>query len=792
MTEPANQPERTQAAQAARKVELIVSQLDSLPTLPRIASQLIRMTRSDLVTSREVIELIKQDQAVTAKILSLARKAGSGIRDEIATVDKCVLLMGLEAVRSAALSVKVFELFEPTAEISGPFDLPGFWKHALATALAAERLGSLMPHSPGADAPPSDTLFVAGLLHDIGKAALHHCLPKSYAKVIDAAESSHAPLLALERKLLGIDHTVVGRRLAQNWNLPLGVADAIWLHHNPPAGLPESVARRGFAQVVHLADLLVRELRLGYSGNYSRPIDSDTLAGSMGIDPARLDEVRRWLPDELANRAELIGVGQIDSRDLYHEALKGANEELARLNAKLLDRSASLSAKAKYFDLLAELNRRVRPGSQPTEVVELIGTLLRPMIGVARLVAFSESPSESSDLATDPAIDGVVIDGEHGTQRFSLSPHEGEIEGLAAARRTGQFASGPSTEEFALFPLAGHLGWVHGQIGAPLPLADCQFLPLLAEGRWVGGLVFAAPANNDFVRSWTAHRAELLAVASAGGLAIRAAQLTASAGRIAEELAQSAESCAQLQDQLVRQKALASVGMMAAGAGHELNNPLMVISGRSELLAAEEPDPARKAALEQIRQNALRASSIITDLMGFAQPPSARPQRIDLPALVRQMTDTLTQAGIGVELKIDPDLPPASVDPAQLREVIQEVLDNAQQAMAAQDADRSIDVSLAIAPVLGNRHGGGRELVLTITDRGIGMEPFVLEHATDPFFSARPAGRGRGLGLARARRLIENNGGTIRLESVPKAGTTVRITVPVEAAPAPSPTGREL
>jgi signal transduction histidine kinase len=67
------------------------------------------------------------------------------------------------------------------------------------------------------------------------------------------------------------------------------------------------------------------------------------------------------------------------------------------------------------------------------------------------------------------------------------------------------------------------------------------------------------------------------------------------------------------------------------------------------------------------------------------------------------MTDTLARSGIHVELKIAPDLPAGSADPAQLQEVIQEVLDNAQQAMAAQDADRRVDVSLAVAPVAGLR-----------------------------------------------------------------------------------------
>ena len=794
MSEVPSQTESAEAGQVARRVELIVAQLDSLPTLPRIASQLLRLTRSDQSTTRQVIDLIKQDQAVTAKIMSMARRAGSGIRDDATTIDKCVLLMGLEAIRSAALSVKILEIFDPASGAKGgKFDLGEFWKHSLAVALACERLAKLMPKPAAADtAPTADELFVAGLLHDIGKAALHDCLPKSYAKVIEAAESSHAPLLALERKLLGIDHSVVGKRLGQRWDLPPGVIDAIWLHHNPPGAMPESVRNRGFAPAVHLADLIARELRLGYSGNYPRPADSSTVAAAMGIDADRLDEVRRWLPNELANRSELIGIDQLDSRDLYHFALKGANEELAKLNEKLLAGRSRLAGKERYFDVLGELSRRLRPGDRPIQVAATIAQLLAPIIGVPRLVVFSEAPNASAGIATDPQIEGVLFDAGAGQpEPFMLAPADGEVEGLTAARRAGSldpaYAASQSepgvayatpADQFALFPLQGQLGWVHSQLSKPLALERCCLLPLPARGRWVGGLVFAATPGNEFVRTWLAYRDELLAVASAAGLALRTAQVTAEMDRTAEELAQSAEVCLRLQDQLVRQKALASVGMMAAGAGHELNNPLTVISGRSELLAADESDPSRREALEQIRANAQRASGIITELMDFAQPPPAKPQSISLAEFAETLVAPLRQSGIDVTVAAEANLPAAWADPLQLAEAVQEVLNNAQQAMAAQDSNRKLELKLAHAPLASQ----GGQLELTITDTGVGMDSFVLEHATDPFFSARQAGRGRGLGLARARRLIEHNGGSLRLESSPGVGTTVRITVPGSTA----------
>ncbi|MCG3180647.1 MAG: Adaptive-response sensory-kinase SasA [Phycisphaerae bacterium] len=765
------------ATEAARKVEMIVAQLDSLPTLPRIVTQLLRMTRSDQTGARQVIELIKQDQALTAKILSLARRAGSGIRDDVTTIDRCVVLMGLEAVRNAAMSVKIFEIFNPADETgAGKFNLTGFWQHSLAVALACEQLapGLAKSAAAGGQRPPSaDDLFVAGLLHDIGKAALHYALPKSYSKVIEAAQKSHAPLPGIERRLIGIDHSVVGKRLAQKWNLPEGVAEAVWLHHTPPSALPESARARGFAPAVHLADLIVREMRLGFSGNFPRPASAEQVAESLGVPAAMLEPIRRQLPEQLAARASLIGIDKLDSRELYHNAIAGANEELARLNAQLLHRSVNLASKARQFDLLADLNRELRPAAAPIEVAELIAKLFAQVLECPRVAVFSEPP-ESPRPGCDPLIEGVVAQSDgRVVERFLLTPDGVDVAGLAEARRRGWFDTTQSPDGFGLYAVEGHLSWIHHRLSQPLPLAGARLMPLPAEGVWIGGVLFATEGEQAAASRWPAGRSELFALASAAALALRAAQLHARRENMLEELAAAAQRLAQAQDELTRQQAMASVGRMAAGAGHELNNPLTVICGRAELLSHDEADPKRKEALEQILAHAQRASSIVSELMSFARPPVARPDAVDAAALLRTLTAPLADADIDVRIQTETDPPLVLCDPEQMRQSLSAILENARQAMAQDAGGRHVNVR--IAPVL----LAEREMIeIAIADTGGGMSPEVLEHATDPFYSARPAGRGRGMGLALARRLIENNVGQIRLESEPGSGTVVYVRLP--------------
>ncbi len=123
-----------------RQVELILRQVDSVPTLPEVATRLLKLTASSEVETEEVINLIRADQSLTARLLSLASRADTGLRKEARTVGKAVVLLGFEAVRSAVLSIKVFEMFTQEAPESSGLDRREFWKHSLAVACAAELL----------------------------------------------------------------------------------------------------------------------------------------------------------------------------------------------------------------------------------------------------------------------------------------------------------------------------------------------------------------------------------------------------------------------------------------------------------------------------------------------------------------------------------------------------------------------------------------------------------------------------------------------------------------------------
>ena len=211
---------------------------------------------------------------------------------------------------------------------------------------------------------------------------------------------------------------------------------------------------------------------------------------------------------------------------------------------------------------------------------------------------------------------------------------------------------------------------------------------------------------------------------------------------------------------------------LAYGAGHEINNPLANIAARAQSLLPGEADAERRRRLSTIVDQAFRARDMIGGLMVFARPPKPRLADIDLHEVVRPVVEAVRPLADtrGVRLEYSPPPMPllVRVDAAQIGEALRALAMNAFEAV--EDGGRVV-----IAAAGGAGDGCHR---IEITDDGRGMDVDVARRAFDPFFSGRDAGRGIGLGLPKALRLIESNGGTIDLSSRPGRGTRVLVELP--------------
>lgn len=298
-------------------------------------------------------------------------------------------------------------------------------------------------------------------------------------------------------------------------------------------------------------------------------------------------------------------------------------------------------------------------------------------------------------------------------------------------------------------------------------------LPILVGGRAVGGVLFhAAPQVS---RAIGRSVEDCRALARFIGFCVSTTQARGAAERLNEELFDLNRRLGEAQGALVRTRSLSMIGEMAAGAAHELNNPLAVISGRAQMLLAKETDEEVAGSLRTVLDEVGKASRIVTELMSFAKPRAPAPTLIDLATIFDRLAQhwdaDLRKEGRRVEFSAaDPDLR-VYADKQHLTDVLLAVLRNAVEAT---------DPTLGRVSINSPSSASDKEVRMVIEDNGVGMSPDVLEHALDPFFSSRPAGRGRGLGLSLAHRLAGINGGRLCLESTPGGGTTVTIDWPAQ------------
>jgi len=321
--------------------------------------------------------------------------------------------------------------------------------------------------------------------------------------------------------------------------------------------------------------------------------------------------------------------------------------------------------------------------------------------------------------------------------------------------------------------LAGDdLDWLLSAISPRLDGEYRYWICLDADSQCIGGVVWGGAAGD--AQRVSAQVPDLPEIARWWALALQTSQMRQEAKFLAEQLAEAQRQLQSAQSQSAPDQMLTALGEIAAGAAHEMNNPLAVISGRSQLLAGQLADPRQRVMAQQIFEQSQRLSDIISDLMDYAKPPPAKPVPCAVAELIAQASQLAKSKDDPADRNIELDLgdtPTVMVDAAQVSAALAEILLNACQ--ATEPAGGQVKIQSAFDP-------HSNRVAITIADNGCGMDEHVLKHAFDPFFSSRQAGRRRGMGLAKALRWVEASGGVIRLESRPMQGTRCLILLPAE------------
>lgn len=741
-----------------QRIELILRQLDTLPTLPAVAARLLQLTADDLSSTQEVIDLVSSDPALTAKIISLCTRADKGVRSDVVTIEKAVKLLGFSAIRNTVLSLKVLEVFQKSEVVSSQnaadepepeaFDRDGLWTHALAVGVLAELIAK---SHPGQQDLPADQAFVCGLLHDVGKLALDQVLPRSYARVVEICKNKRTAMAEVERRIVGIDHHTAGKRLAEQWGLPHVIQDCMWLHGSPYEALPDLPHRR-MVGLITLSNALVRRQMLGFSGNHGPAIETDVLIERLGLSKPAVDATMARLYDELHRRSGELGLGDKPSQDLLMASIQRANEALGRLNAQLSFSSKQAAGQARVLDTIAAFHGQATPGRSVQDVLESVMASAQSLFGDGFYAVLY--PNATTEHREEWLI---------GQQ----SPGGGAVYESIDPPPSAPALSEMDAHEPAAMNLMGLLPWVIDALSRADDVREIRLLPLSSGWGTAALLIHDRP----LLPAW--HVLSPL-LATWGGTIAAAAQHEG-AKRMSEALNDANTELAEAQDALLKQQSLARLGEMAAGAAHEMNNPLAVIAGRSQLLSKSLTAGTREQqAAQLVFQESHKLSDLITALHMFANPPTPQCRPVQMLGLLDEVVRTARQSrskrerNTEITMGVKGDLPIIHCDPAMIARAVTELLLNAMQANPTGEVHLAAHTDAALESV-----------IIKVVDDGDGMDGRTLNHAFDPFFSAKPAGRQVGMGLARAQQLVLAHGGDIDLRSVLNEGTTATLRLPI-------------
>jgi putative nucleotidyltransferase with HDIG domain len=265
------------------EIKRIIRDTKSLPTLPGIIFKLTSLAEDDKSSVHEMAKLVSSDHILSAKVLRLVNSPFYGFSGRISTISNALILLGVNVVRSLALSSSIFEMMEK--------NIVGLWEHSLAAAVAANVISRRLK------LPECEEISTAALLHDIGKVIIKIKLEEDYNHLLSLIHEKDYSMTEAERELLGTDHTEIGEWIAQTWFLPEKLSEPIACHHN----VKKSGIHQMKTSVVHLADVLVKASGFGFSGDDFVPHIQSVAWKKLGLDETLLKEIVEETEDKLVD-----------------------------------------------------------------------------------------------------------------------------------------------------------------------------------------------------------------------------------------------------------------------------------------------------------------------------------------------------------------------------------------------------------------------------------------------------------------------------------------------------------
>jgi HD-like signal output (HDOD) protein len=209
----------------ALDIDALVKRIEKIPTLPIISKKIMEVTGDEEASFKNLVSLIEKDQSLAVKILKVANSAFFGFLSRVTSLEHALVVLGMNQVKSIVLGASVYNFF--SSGTTSAFDRTRFWNHAIICSQVSAFLGKHFKIQQ------DDSLFLAGLIHDVGKVVLDAYFHEEFLEIVERVSSDHTTFSEAESEIIGATHYQVAAKLLKQWQFPDMVTMQVLYHHAP-------------------------------------------------------------------------------------------------------------------------------------------------------------------------------------------------------------------------------------------------------------------------------------------------------------------------------------------------------------------------------------------------------------------------------------------------------------------------------------------------------------------------------------------------------------------------------
>lgn len=276
-------------------VQESLKKVTTIATLPEVTARIIKTVEDPKSTAQQLHQIISHDPALVTRILKVVNSAFYGLPGQIGSVERAIVLLGLNAIKNIAVAASLGQMFRGVKLCEG-FSAKDLWTHCIGVAVTARELARQLK------VPIADEAFLAGMIHDIGILVLLQTQPEQLQHVCDIVRRDGRNFTEVEKEVMGVDHQQLGMGLAEMWRFPRPCQLVAGYHHRPT----ELNSDRLLVALVYTSDTLCAQA--GHGFNLTAINQQLDLAGlsDISLDPALLERIKTNLPELIASASSLF------------------------------------------------------------------------------------------------------------------------------------------------------------------------------------------------------------------------------------------------------------------------------------------------------------------------------------------------------------------------------------------------------------------------------------------------------------------------------------------------------